>query len=128
MNETEFLAKSTPGSGHYKPNFDVMSQAKRIPRADLNRDKSPKTLPLKKDDSPSPTTYKDVDVNWKKMSTYRTSNFNYSIKKEKRSSFLDETLKKKSTVPQVGHYKQDNMDSFLKLSRGTSIPRYKQGR
>ena len=125
MNETEFLAKSTPGTGHYKPNFDASSSVRRIPRADMNRDKSPKSRPFKKDDSPSPVTYKDVDTNWKKMSTYRTSNFNYSIKKEKRSSFLDESIKQKQKVPQVGHYKADNMDSFLKLSRGTSIPRYK---
>lgn len=99
MNETEFLAKCTPGTGHYKPNFEVQSKAKRVPRADMNRDKSPKSRPIKQDNSPSPTTYKDVDVNWKKMSTYRTSNFNYSIKKEKRSSFLDETLKNKTKVP-----------------------------
>ena len=98
MNETEFLAKSVPGSNAYKPNFDVQSKATRIPKANLNRDKSPKSplVPYKRDDSPSPVTYKDVDKNWKKMSTYRnTSNHVYTIKKESKRSFLDETLKMK---------------------------------
>ena len=80
--------------------------------------KSP-LIPYKKDDSPSPVTYKDVDKNWKKMSTYRnTSNHVYTIKKESKRSFLDETLKMKSKVPQVGHYK-DSMNSYLMLSKGT---------
>lgn len=91
MNETEYLAKQSPGSNQYKPNFDRLSQAKRVPRADMNRDKSAKNpmVPLKKDNSPSPVTYKDVDKNWKKMSTYRNSCYNYSIRKEPKKSFID---------------------------------------
>ena len=59
----------------------------------MNRDRSPKDplKPYKKTDAPSPTSYKDVDVNWKKLGTYRnTSNHNYTIKKEVKTTFLDE--------------------------------------
>ena len=96
----------------------------------MNRDKSPKSplIPVKRTDAPSPTSYKDVDKNWKKMSTYRnTSNHNYTIKKEAKSTFLDQTIKQKKTIPSVGGY-QDSMERFLKLSRGTSVPHYKRGR
>ena len=130
MNETEYLGKQTPGCNFYKPNFSAKSQATRSPNANLNRDKSPKEplIPYKKDNSPSPFTYKDVDTKWKKMSTYRnTLNHVYTIKKETKTSFLDQTLKHKTKVPQVGHYK-DDMSSYLMLSKGTQIPRYKQGR
>ena len=92
MNETEYLGKQTPGCNFYKPNFSAKSQATRSPNANLNRDKSPKEplIPYKKDNSPSPFTYKDVDTKWKKMSTYRnTSNHVYTIKKETKTSFLD---------------------------------------
>ena len=67
---------------------------RRIPRADMNRDKSAKDpmIKFKRDNSPSPHTYKDVDTKWKKISTYRnTSNHQYTIKKDKKGSFLDET-------------------------------------
>ena len=130
MNETEFMSKQSPASNHYKLNYSTASNNHRIPQAHMNRDKSPKAplIPYKRTDAPSPTSYKDVDKNWKKLATYRnTSNHNYTIKKEAKSSFLDQTLKLKSKVPQVGHY-QDSMERFCKLSRGTSMPRYKQGR
>jgi len=95
MNETEFMSKQSPASNAYKPNPDFESKSKRVPRADMNRDKSPKSplQPYKRDNSPSPTSYKDVDENWKKMGTYRnTSNFRYTIKKEPKKNFLDQTL------------------------------------
>lgn len=93
MNETEFMAKQSPGSNHYQVKDNTMSNNRRIPQAHMNRDKSPKAplIPYKRTDAPSPTSYKDVDVNWKKMSTYRnTSNHNYTIKKEAKTTFLDE--------------------------------------
>ncbi len=101
MNETEFLAKSVPASNQYKLNYESQAKAVRHPRADLNRDKSPKNpmIALKRDDSPSPHTYKDVDKNWNRMSQYPTTNFNYSIKKEPKKSFLDQTVKAKSKIP-----------------------------
>ena len=101
MNETEFLAKTTPASNAYKPNFEALAKASRVPRADMNRDKSPKAplIPMKKNDSPSPVSYKDKDNSWKKMSTYRNSSFNYTISKKPKASFLDENLKKKKTIP-----------------------------
>lgn len=70
MNETEFLAKAAPASNHYKINYSMMSQSERSPKANLNRDKSPKgpMIPYKKDNSPSPVSYKEADVNWRKMS------------------------------------------------------------
>lgn len=128
MNETEYLSKQSPSSNFYKPNFEAQAKSKRVPRADLNRDKSPKSpcVPLKKDDSPSPHTYKEVDKNWKKLATYPTSNFNYSISKSPKRSFIEESQIAKKKIPQVGHY-DSGMDKFLKLSRG-SIPHYKKGR
>lgn len=57
-------------------------------------------IPTKRTDAPSPTSYKDVDKNWKQLAVYRnTSNHNYTIKKEKKTSFLDQTLKAKAKVP-----------------------------
>jgi hypothetical protein len=130
MNETEFMAKSVPASNQYKVNYESQARAVRVPRADLNRDKSPKNpmIAVKKDDSPSPVTYKDVDKNWNRMSQFPTTNFNYSICKEPKKSFLDQTIKAKAKIPQVGHYKDDGMKNFDMLSRGTNIPRYKKGR
>jgi len=91
MNETEFMAKSVPASNQYKLNYESQAKAVRQPRADLNRDKSPKNpmVALKKNDSPSPVTYKDVDKNWSKTSNFPVTNFNYSIQKEPKKSFLD---------------------------------------
>ena len=43
MNETDFLSKQAPGSNFYNPNFDVSSRAARIPRCNMNRDRSPKS-------------------------------------------------------------------------------------
>lgn len=129
MMETEFLAKSAPGSNHYKPNYSVMSQSERVPKANLNRDKSPKRplIPLKKDNSPSPVSYKEADVNWRKLSIHSNANSKFTIPKVAKKSYLDEQQKHKKKIPEPGHY-GDSMDKFLKLSRGTSIPRYKQGR
>ena len=81
---------------------------------------------MKKTDAPSPHTYKDIDTNWRKMSSYRTTNFNYSISKSPKKSFIEQNQVAKKKIPQVGHY-DDSMDKFLKLSRG-SIPHYKKGR
>ena len=130
MNETEFMAKQSPGSNHYNANLNASSSVSRITQANMNRDRSAKStmVKIKRDDSPSPTSYKDVDTKWKMTSTYRnTSSHNYTIKKDKKGSFIEESLKSKKTIPQVGHY-QDTMDQFLKLSRGTNIPHYKRGR
>ena len=93
MTETEFCAKQSPGSNHYQVKDALNSNTRRIPQAHLNRDKSPKStlIPLKRTDAPSPASYKEVDVNWKKMSTYQnTNNHNYTIKKEAKTTFLDE--------------------------------------
>ena len=84
MHEVEFLAKSSPASNFYNPNLKASSSMRRISQAHMNRDKSPKSplIKIKRDDSPSPTSYKDVDTNWKKTSTYRnTNNHNYTIMK-----------------------------------------------
>jgi len=91
MNETEFMAKSVPASNAYSPDYKLSSLKPRIPRADLNRDKSPRNplVPLKRDDSPSPTSYKDVDKNWKKMSNFATTNFTYTVSKQPKKSYLD---------------------------------------
>ena len=129
MNETDFLSAQSPGSNAYKPNYEAQAKSIRVPRADMNRDKSPKDpmIALKKNDSPSPSSYKDKDNNWKKMSNYPVTNFNYSIAKTVKKSFTDEHMQAKKKVPQVGTY-NDSMDRFLKLSRGTNIPRYKRGK
>ena len=75
----------------YKPNEKASSLIQRSPNANMNRDKSERAplRTVKRDDSPSPTSYKDVDEKWKKMSTHPTSNFSYSISKEKKKSFID---------------------------------------
>ena len=127
MNETEFLAKAAPASNHYKLNYDLTKE--RSPKANLNRDRSPKRpmIPYKKDNSPSPVSYKDADVNWRKQSHVNNANSKYTIPKVAKKSYLDEQQKTKKKIPEPGHY-QDSMERFLKLSRGTSIPRYKQGR
>ena len=72
MHETEYLSNQSPASNSYKPDFDRLAQAKRVPRADMNRDKSPKDplKKLKKDDSPSPSSYTGVDKDWKRMSNF----------------------------------------------------------
>ena len=92
----------------------------------MNRDKSPKAtiVPIKRDDSPSPTSYKDVDHTWKKTSLHRTT-MNYTIKKDAKRSFIEEMQKAKKTLPQCGHYKADDIKKFNMLSHGTNIPRYK---
>ena len=72
MNETEFVSAQSPASNHYKINFESSSKAARKPAANLNRDKSMKDplKPWKRDDSPSPVTYKDVDTKWRAMSQF----------------------------------------------------------
>ena len=56
-----FYAKECPGIGHYTEKYDLTSS--RSPRADMNRDKSPKKNlgPVAKNDSPNPQSYKDAD-------------------------------------------------------------------
>ena len=74
MNLTLYMASESPGSGQYEAiAHDVTSN--RSPRADLNRDKSPKkvALPTQRNDSPSPLHYKDADTKWKKLANYRSS-------------------------------------------------------
>ena len=90
MNEIDFLSAQSPGSNFYKPNYNALSQATRIPRADMNRDKSPKSplVILKRNDSPSPTSYKDVDTNWKKMSIFSKEPI-YTTSKTKKTSFIE---------------------------------------
>ena len=93
MNETEFMSKQSPASNHYAIKEGNVSNNRRIPQAHMNRDKSPKAplIPTKRTDAPSPASYKEKDINWKKMSTYRnTSNHNYTIKKEAKGSYLDQ--------------------------------------
>ena len=130
MNETEFMSKCVPASNAYSPDFKVSSKVARIPRADLNRDKSPKSplIPIKRDDSPSPASYKDADVNWKKQSNFPSSQ-NFSVSKQPRKSYLDIVQKEKKNIPEPGKYK-DDMKKFDLLSHGpsTSIPHYKRGR
>lgn len=101
MNETDYLSKQSPASNFYKPHYEVQSKAKRTTRADMNRDKSIKEVcaPVKRNDSPSPTSYKDVDKNWKQMSNFPTTNFNYSIAKSPKKSFIDQNLAAKKKVP-----------------------------
>ena len=103
--DTQYLSKHNPAASAYKPNHDSKSQSTRASNANLNRDKSPKATiqKIKRDDSPSPTTYKDVDHTWMKTSPFR-STFNYTIKKEKKSSFIDEMQAAKKKLPQCGHY------------------------
>ena len=127
--QNEFYALEVPASNAYKPNEKASSLNKRISNANMNRDRSERDMlkPLKKDDSPSPASYKDVDRNWKRMSTHPTSNFAYSISKEKKKSFIDLEMKKKEKLPAPGKY-ADDMKQFAKLSRGTTIPHYKRGR
>lgn len=102
----------------------------RIPRANLNRDKSPKSplIPVKRDDSPSPTSYKDVDENWKKQSIFPNAQ-KFTVAKQPKTNFLDIVQKTKAFVPEPGKYK-DDMKNFARLSHGpnTSIPHYKRGR
>ena len=131
MNMTLFAASQSPGSGHYDQiGADVTSYGKRSPRADLNRDHSPKKqlVPTKRDDSPSPLHYKEAETNWKKLANYRSSSSNqYTIKKQAKTSFVTEFVKAKSKVPDIGRYK-DDMERYLKLSKGPAIPHYKRGR
>jgi len=101
MSETDYLSKQSPASNFYKPNYEVQAKSKRVPRADMNRDKSPKApcVPLKRNDSPSPTSYKDVDKNWNKMANYPTTNFNYSISKSPKKSFIEQNQIEKKKIP-----------------------------
>ena len=101
----------TPASNAYKPNDGLSSLKKRISNAHMNRDKSPKSMlvPVKRHDGPSPASYEDADKNWKKQSIHPTTNFNYSISKEKKKSFIDIEIKRGSKVPGAGVYK-DSMD------------------
>ena len=72
----------------------------------MNRDKSPKSplIPYKRDNSPSPSSYPEADKTWKKMSIHKTTNFNYSISKEPKKSFLDIEIKKAKALPAPGKY------------------------
>jgi hypothetical protein len=56
----------------------------------MNRDKSPKSpmIPYKRNDSPSPTTYKDIDTTWKKMSIFPEES-KYTISKTAKTSFIE---------------------------------------
>jgi len=82
---------------------------------------------LKRNDSPSPTTYKDVDTKWKQQSNHPRAQ-NFTISKEARKSYLDIVQKNKAKIPGVGSYAADDMKKYALISKGTSMPRYKQGR
>ena len=72
--------------------------------------------------------YKDADTKWKKLANYRSSSSTqYTISKQKKSSYLTEIQKAKAKLPSVGLYK-DDMEKYLKLSKGPTIPHYKRGR
>lgn len=69
-NEIEFLSAQSPASNYYNPDKVKDILGTRSPNASLNRDgKGPKAIciPDKKDDSPNPFTYKDVDNKWCKL-------------------------------------------------------------
>jgi len=126
--DIEHKSKQSPASNAYKPDLNASSLNKRIPKANLNRDRSPKAplAPVKKSDL-GPASYKDADRTWGKLSQHVTKNFAYSISKEPKKSFIDFEVKKKKAVPAAGAYKYD-MGNFDKLSRGTSVPHFKRGR
>ena len=125
VGEVQYLGTQTPGTGHYELKTETTQM--RSPRADLNRDKSPKKplRPVVRDDSPSPASYQ-AD-NWKKTSSYRNSSFNYSINKAKKQSFFEKDIKAKKNNPGIGQYKSD-MDKFLKLSVSPTVAKFKRGR
>lgn len=127
MSEIHFKSSQTPSSNHYT--VSTAGIEKQSPRADLNRDRSPKKalVPVVKNYSPSPTSYKDVDENWKKMSSYRNTNYKFSITKAKKTSFFEKIAKEKMKVPGTGQYK-DDMEKFLKLSVSPTMSKYKRGR
>jgi len=84
-------------------------------------------VPVVRNASPSPASYKDVDENWKKMSSYRDTSYRFSITKAKKTSFFEKIAKEKMKVPGSGQYK-DDMERFLKLSVSPTMSRYKRGR
>lgn len=129
MDQVEFMATQQPASNAYSPNDKLKSQIARSPNAHMNRDASPKTATYMGKDKkiPAPNQY-EVEKIWKKQSVHRTTSFTYSVPRSSRPSFIDQTQKAKSKVPQPGHYKNDGIDQFSKLSRGLTIPHYKRGR
>ena len=73
MNETEYLSAQSPACVKYDVEAAKIKQKRRSPNASLVRDgKGPRPicLPYKKDDSPNPFTYKDVDTKWEKLSPH----------------------------------------------------------
>ena len=131
MDEVEFNSAQSPGSGHYKNlNDKLLSKNAKSPGAMLNRDKSNRKSVFEATggakESPGPAAYKDVDNNWRKMSPYKITNYNYTIPKRKFESFIDIHAKNKQKVPGVSKY-NDSITVLDKISRGPS-PHYKRGR
>ena len=123
LPEVEFAASQVPASNAYKPNEKASSLNRKVAGANLNRDRSPKSMlkPTKRDDSPSPASYKDADRTWSKLSQHPTKNFAYSISKEPKKSFLDIEIKNKKAVPAAGTYKDPNYDVITRGSRASGL-------
>ena len=120
MQETEFLAAESPAPTKYEADKAKMKQKKRSPEASLTRDgKGPRPicLPYKKDDSPNPFTYKDVDTNWSKLSPHPTTQ-GQIWKKEKAGSWLEVHQKDKKFVPGPG-YRDVSIETIKKTATCT---------
>ena len=72
--------------------------------------------PYKRDDSPSPVTYKEVDTKWRNMSQFAENKNEFSISKCPKSTFTEQVIKDKKKVPAVGSYNTHNMDCLLYTS------------
>ena len=120
MNETEFLATQSPACIKYEADAQKIAQKRRSPNASLVRDgKGPRPicLPYKKDDSPNPFTYKDVDTKWTHLSPHRRE-IRQVWRKEKSGTWLEKHQKQKDFIPGPGH-REVPLDVIKKTSTST---------
>ena len=92
----------------------------------MKRDMVERSPKLVRDNSLSPVSYPEKDKNWGALSHNHKLPI-YSLRKEKQGSYLDVHVKSKNFVPGPGAYKNQSMETFLKLARGPS-PHFKRGR
>ena len=120
MNETEFLSTQSPACVKYEADKQKIAQKRRSPNASLDRDgKGPRPvcLSIKKNDSPNPHTYKDVDTKWAQLSPH-ASPVRQVWRKEKTGTWLEKHQKAKDHIPGPGH-REVPMDVIKKTSTTT---------
>lgn len=122
VGELEYLAEQTSGPNAYKLNYSLTEH--KPTASNLNRDRTEKDVKIKKNNSPSPHSYKasealdKIRVNLEKI--------NYKWNQSKEGGFLDQHIKKQKLIPGVGSYVNLEKAIDRSISKGVTA-RFKRG-